>query len=150
MNPPTTIDEINRKSVEEAERLLLYLSQGKINKGQFESSMTTLWNAVSGLCSTEIMNLMAEMKRAYCPPKGVKPGTCFVLGDDRGRMLIIKHRAGTGIVHVLRTDHSRHPNITRLSFEDREIPSLDAVEATRELLAKAARQGYKSLFADTI
>lgn len=55
---PVIAEEIERKAVEEIERLVHSRSIGKITQDQYEACVVTLWNAVSGLVSRETMNLL--------------------------------------------------------------------------------------------
>src|SRR3954469_10304174 len=92
--PPSMQEELDRKAFEEVERLALALNQGKITNGQFASSLLSLWNTLSGLVSSNVSDIIAQARNINVGPNPAAPITTFVRTDQRGRLALVRWRAG--------------------------------------------------------
>ena len=61
--PPTLLEEINRKSFETLEFLVLRYQRGQIDKQEFQFGLDILFMAVSGLVSNEFFELITEAQK---------------------------------------------------------------------------------------
>jgi hypothetical protein len=73
---PTQIEEIERKSLEELERLLKQLEIGLIDERQFYRCLETLYNCVSGCLTSEVLGELekhlAESSEAVKRPRALR------------------------------------------------------------------------------
>jgi hypothetical protein len=52
---PTIVEELERKALEQIERLMRHLEQGKINANQYAAGMDTIFHVINGLVSESII-----------------------------------------------------------------------------------------------
>jgi len=139
---PTMRQEIDRKAFEECERLALGLKQGKISQAQFASSMLTLFNAVSGLCSKSIMDMISEIRHLHVGP-APKPNPYRILyRTGEGKLFMLHWRPGESTVRVAQTSQTVDPIITVI---ERATPG-EARQVFEQLARKLALSKGAPLF----
>lgn len=108
--PPSIAQELERKTVEEIERLVISLQYGKISDAQFVQAVETLWQTVAGLVEQQTMDILATLKthvskntqervtRIFCNDSGDTVIAVWNLTIGKVTTLVKKQgdRAGTG------------------------------------------------------
>lgn len=94
--PPSLLQELERKTIEELERLIVYEKFGKISPGLLKQGVQTLWNTVSGLISDETQDIIGSIKAFPGYADFIRLKRCFV--NERGDVVVVVWIAGTGKV----------------------------------------------------
>jgi hypothetical protein len=140
---PTVQEEIDRKAFEEIERLVLGLQQGKISNAQFGSSMLTLFNAVSGLCSRGVMDVIAETRKLH---RGDSPHIQrALLSSPDGKLAFLEWWVGSDIVRMILTRQAGEGNIVTKRFTDSYRPSETAKEYFMSTFKALLDRGFRSI-----
>lgn len=97
MKTPEIGEEIERKCVEELERLVHNRNIKRISQAEYEACIATLWNACSGLVSRETMNLLSMAGSGH---SGRERET-VVLHGERGLAIISKPVGETEFTYMI-------------------------------------------------
>ena len=152
MTTEPTIDitsELNRKALEQLERIHNDREQGVISDNEARHSLATLFGTVSGLCSQDVFDMISESSHemnASAPKPTVMQRT---LVSEKGAIVQLEYAFGEGHVLV----KTRMPSetqagwtkVAKQSFDEAVIPFEAAKERMAAYEASLIRQGYKEL-----
>lgn len=93
---PTTVQEIERKTIETVESLISRHEKGLIGEAQFYEGMNAVWGLSSGIVSKDLMNLISDA----IPSEQIVNHQVFAKGEG-GKAVILSHDTFNGGLEVL-------------------------------------------------
>jgi hypothetical protein len=139
---PTLKDELERKTLDELQRLVLALEHGKVSQGYYNAAVESLWMTTAGLVSKDIMNLIDASKRQLVKPAPVREA--FVTADEKS-MVIVTWMPATGDLCVTRHADGKLTVAPWSAPKDAVIPSLDASKHFHNIVDSLTKMGMKKL-----
>lgn len=85
---PTMQEELERKTIEAIEDLLMGHENGRITEAQLDTGMTAIWTTVSGLVGRDMMDLISEAKPKSDPSSKV---TALLHHPEKGMLAVRWH-----------------------------------------------------------
>lgn len=136
MDYPSFKEEIERKTLEELQRLMFDYEKAKLSRSEAAQCLRTLWNAVSGLIERETMELIARgIKDVETKVLATPFDDVTVLTDPaNGRLFIALQRRSAFVIvaGTLATPLKKHVTVGDGTFP--------------EQLARTQMIGFKSHF----
>jgi hypothetical protein len=135
-NVPSLKAELERKTLDELQRVLLCHQHGKMSDAECDAAVESMWMTTAGLVSKDIMNIVGQARAEF---KGLSRTITrtFVSPDNKG-VLIVRWCPGEGVVEVT----SKQVSKSWTAPADSVIPSKDSREHFRDLCAKLKAKGY--------
>ncbi len=136
-------EELDRKTVETLESILVRLDQGRITMPEARQAVDAMWRTVSGLISDDVMEMIdafkADTNKAFVERR------VFVLeGKD---IAILERAVGTGIGRVRM--NMREPGVfatdKMIRLEDEINPSMAARQKLDAFVVALKKKGYTEL-----
>lgn len=140
---PTMREEIDRKVVLELERVVLCHRQGKMGNAEVDAALTTLFNAVSGLCDSSMMDLISQTRVSLIGMDQVHQQYRIVLVNDAGDIAGVSFRVGSDQIKILKKRLDQPGIVHVRSFAESTIPSEEALKAYKTVVAAFVKAGYR-------
>jgi hypothetical protein len=99
------LTEINRKTVETAQRLVLWREQGKISERELHLCLSTIWNVAIGISDSEITAAIAEANNGLNVETGIVDA-CLLTRDEDGSKMLITRELAVPCVRVYNVSNS--------------------------------------------
>lgn len=139
---PDIKDELERKASETLARALSQLSRGELSSGAARAALTALWDAVSGLVSRELMDLIAESLDAI----DTVPDTprCRVLGMGSNVAVVELPEPGLVRVRAMMIGDGVKSAKTIVA-DDTDTTLVEAASAASRVVTSLLQKGFREL-----
>lgn len=139
--PPNLADEINRKTVEALEWLVLAVEQDKITNAQFDAAVNAIWITSSGLVDRDVTELMSE-----AVSRKIDGFTRKRIFSNTSHLVCLERNYEKATLTIRRKFEQGHwQDVIRKTFEGALVPSLAARDAESRLVDKLRSQGFSEL-----
>lgn len=149
MDAQTFADEIDRKALEQIERIMGNLKTGCVSWGEARFALTVLFDAVSGLCSKDVFDLISSASAELSADEQRTTMTRIFM-NTKGALALFEYGCGDSFLLVKRrAAGSEQPDwdkVTRVTCEGKEIPFEIAKQRMEQYSAAMLRDGYWRIF----
>jgi hypothetical protein len=142
MHVPTLKEELERKTVDELERLVTARRLCRISNAQYQASVQTLWNAVSGLVSAEMMDYISQAARLTQRDHSFTPSLVFKDADRSVITIVTRDEGGT--VYTIRTGTLKNESTIDFGAEYSE-PLTEASQWVGKLRNVMKNKGFEEV-----
>lgn len=144
----TLVDELNRKALDTLERIIVDYQTGIISVEQARSSLQTLFQAVSGLISDDLFDMISEASKEFADKAGEATARRLFTSDKS--LLCLEYTFGEPVVklHSLDWESPVHGGWTKtavMNFAEEANPYEVARGRFDGYIESFARLGYKEL-----
>jgi hypothetical protein len=138
--PPTIQQELDRKAVEELQRVMHGLTTRKVTLVQAQAHLQTLWETCAGLIPTESMNLVAQSLTAVGAELSRRNPPHQRIVFFRGEAMVSVSRRGVEVIVT-----SRSPVRALETKTHRFDAESTADSKCKELIDELERMGFQVL-----
>jgi hypothetical protein len=142
-NPPSIKQELERKTLDELQRLILALEHGKVSPSQFNAAVRSLWQATAGLVSKDIMNLIEQTKAQLLTDDDAISRS--YVSRDRATVISVDWLPGRESVKVTRIADGKRTNSVAAADPASMIPSKDARDQFARICKRLEEAGMEKL-----
>jgi hypothetical protein len=143
MTIPTVTEELDRKVLEEVERLEMMRVRKAINEDQYAAAMLAIWNIASGLVPRETMDILT-MTGIETARIGAKEEV-FMRADNRPFIVNITRKGPVVHEEVLYWAEGGHWNTKVISPKDFG-PEIDGHESAAQIFEKRVKSALSKGF----
>ncbi|QNK01732.1 hypothetical protein [Dyella telluris] len=144
----TLVDELNRKALDTLERIVVDYQTGIISVEQARSSLQTLFQAVSGLITDDLFDMISEASKEFADKTGEATARRLFISD--GCLYCLEYTFGEPVVKLHKLNWSE---TTRMTWSSTKVldfsEELNPYEVARGrfdgYIESFARLGYKEL-----
>lgn len=134
--------ELERKAFETLEMIVRHHQQGKLSESQAIASINTLFSAVGGLVSEDVMRMMV-MFRDRLPDDCVSDTR--ILERDDGSVVIVRRMMKAPVVDSYSFRFSAKRNAVTKRFDDEVAPDASAKEYIKKAVLHFKAAGFKEV-----
>jgi hypothetical protein len=140
---PTVREELERKSLEELQRLVLALQHGKLSQAQFNEALQTLWMTTAGLVKNDISALIAKTRNEL--EKRREKVTRAFASKDGETFVVVSWIPSEGELAVTRHADGKVVTVPWTAPADSTIPTLDARNHFQNICESLSGTGFTQL-----
>jgi hypothetical protein len=142
--PPSVKQELERKTLDELQRLVLALEHGKVTQGQFNAAIDSLWLTTAGLVQRDIMDLIEKTKVNLIVDESWLRET-FVSTGERRFTVTVSWKVGTDQVTLTRVADGKVTVSRWDPPKDEIIPSMSAKKHFQSVCKSMKDRGFEPL-----